>query len=76
VFISTATKKHLHRYLAVFDFRYNHRTLLGYSDGERAALAIKGGEGKRLTYRQSHKPVFYFKARRFLRWRKKRHKRS
>jgi transposase-like protein len=39
-------EKHLHRYLAEFDFRYNHRTLLGYSDGERAALAIKGGEGK------------------------------
>jgi transposase-like protein len=47
-------EKHLHRYLAEFDFRYNHRTMLGYSDGERAALAIKGGEGKRLTYRQSH----------------------
>jgi transposase-like protein len=47
-------EKHLHRYLAEFDFRYNHRTLLGFSDGERAALAIKGGEGKRLTYRQTN----------------------
>lgn len=47
-------EKHLHRYLAEFDFRYNHRTMLGYSDGERAALAFKGGEGKRLTYRQTH----------------------
>jgi transposase-like protein len=46
-------EKHLHRYLAEFDFRYNHRTMLGFSDGERAALAIKGGEGKRLTYRQT-----------------------
>jgi transposase-like protein len=47
-------EKHLHRYLAEFDFRYNHRVRLGYNDGERAALAIKGMEGKRLTYRQSH----------------------
>jgi transposase-like protein len=44
-------EKNLHRYLAEFDFRYNTRHL---SDGERAALAVKGGEGKRLTYRQPH----------------------
>ncbi len=44
-------EKHLHRYLAEYDFRYNHRVKLGYDDGERAALAIKGAEGKRLTYR-------------------------
>jgi transposase-like protein len=47
-------EKHLHRYLAEFDFRYNHRVKLGYDDGERATLAIKGAEGKRLTYRGSH----------------------
>jgi transposase-like protein len=47
-------EKHLHRYLAEYDFRYNHRVKLGYDDGERAALAIKGAEGKRLTYRGSH----------------------
>ena len=45
------SEKHLHRYLAEFDFRYNHRVALGYSDGERAVLAMKGIEGKRLTYR-------------------------
>jgi transposase-like protein len=44
-------EKHLHRYLSEFDFRYNTRNIL---DGERAALAVKGGEGKRLTYRQPH----------------------
>lgn len=44
-------EKHLHRYLAEYDFRYNTRTALGFNDGERAALAIKGAEGKRLTYR-------------------------
>jgi transposase-like protein len=47
-------EKHLHRYLAEYDFRYNHRTALGYNDGERAALAIKSADGKRLTYRNAH----------------------
>ncbi len=47
-------EKHLHRYLAEFDFRYNHRVKLGYSDGERAAFAVRNADGKRLTYRQSH----------------------
>lgn len=47
-------EKHLHRYLAEFDFRYNHRVKLGYNDGERAALAVKSAAGKRLTYRQPH----------------------
>lgn len=45
-------EKHLHRYLAEYDFRFNHRTALGFSDGERAALAVKGAADKRLTYRQ------------------------
>lgn len=44
-------EKHLHRYLAEYDFRYNHRTALGFNDGERAALAVKNADGKRLTYR-------------------------
>ncbi len=47
-------EKHLHRYLAEYDFRYNHRSKLGIEDGERTALAIKNATGKRLTYRQSH----------------------
>ena len=47
-------EKHLHRYLAEFDFRFNTRTTLGFTDGERADLAIKGIEGKRLTYRLPH----------------------
>lgn len=45
----SVSKKHLHRYLAEFEFRYNARKI---SDGERAALAIKASEGKRLTYAQ------------------------
>jgi transposase-like protein len=47
-------EKHLHRYLAEFDHRYNHRVGLGYSDIDRTYAAIKGVEGKRLTYRQPH----------------------
>lgn len=46
---------HLHRYLAEFEFRYNHRSGLGIEDEERCAAAVKGAPGKRLTYRQSHK---------------------
>lgn len=47
-------EKHLHRYLAEFDFRYNHRVKLGFSDIDRTKAAIRGVEGKRLTYRQAH----------------------
>jgi transposase-like protein len=42
-------EKHLHRYLAEFDFRYNHRKI---DDVTRTQAAVKGAEGKRLTYRQ------------------------
>jgi transposase-like protein len=47
-------EKHLHRYLAEYDFRYNHRVKLGFNDGDRAALAVKGAANKRLTYRGPH----------------------
>jgi transposase-like protein len=43
---------HLKRYLAEFDFRYNERMALGVTDAARADKAVKGVEGKRLTYRQ------------------------
>ena len=46
---------HLHRYLSEFEFRYNRRTGLGWTDSQRAASAMKGAEGKRLTYRQPNK---------------------
>jgi hypothetical protein len=42
------SEKHLHRYLAEFDFRYSNRIKLGVNDQERATRAIKGAEGKRL----------------------------
>lgn len=44
-------EKHLHRYLAEYDFRYNHRVKLGFNDGDRATLAVRNAVGKRLTYR-------------------------
>ena len=47
-------KHHLHRYLAEFDFRYNHRVRLGVNDAQRAKAAMKGIEGKRLTYRRTN----------------------
>lgn len=45
-------EKHLHRYLAEFDFRYSHRIARGVDDSERTTRALKGIVGKRLTYRQ------------------------
>jgi len=44
------SKKHLHRYLSEFDFRYNARDV---SDGERTLLAVNGSAGKRLMLRDS-----------------------
>jgi transposase-like protein len=45
--------KHLKRYLAEFDFRYNERSSLGVSDEARADRLVAGIVGKRLTYRDS-----------------------
>ena len=47
-------KKHLHRYLAEYDFRYNNRERLGVNDMERTASALQGIVGKRLTYHGSN----------------------
>jgi len=44
-------RKHLHRYCAEFDFRYNNRVALGVDDVERADRILAGVKGKRLTYR-------------------------
>lgn len=46
-------EKHLHRYLAEFEFRYSHREKLGVDDAARAAKMLKGVVGKRLTYQQA-----------------------
>jgi transposase-like protein len=44
-------ERHLHRYAAEFDFRYNTRTALGFDDEQRTEAAVRGIIGKRLTYR-------------------------
>jgi transposase-like protein len=49
------SEQHLKRYIAEFEFRHNNRVGLGVNDGERTALALKGIEGKRLTYRPTDK---------------------
>jgi len=46
------SEAHLGRYCREFDLRYNTRTM---KDGERAAIILKGMEGKRLTYRRIDK---------------------
>ena len=43
-------KKHLHRYVAEFEFRYTNRVATGVNDGERNVRALAGIVGKRLTY--------------------------
>lgn len=44
-------EKHLHRYLAEFDFRYTNRAACGVNDTDRAAIALVNVVGKRLTYK-------------------------
>jgi transposase-like protein len=48
------SQKHLKRYLAEFDFRYNERAALEITDAERTAKAVKGVVGKRVTYQQTN----------------------
>jgi hypothetical protein len=43
----SVSKKHLHRCVNEFDFRWNVRKV---SDGDRTALAVRGAQGKRLGY--------------------------
>jgi transposase-like protein len=46
-------EKHLHRYLAEFDFRYSNREANGINDAARADILLAGIVGKRLTYQTS-----------------------
>ncbi len=41
------SKKHLHRYCAEFDFRWNHRKI---NDSARTEAALRQVQGKRLMY--------------------------
>ena len=47
------SKRHLHRYATEFEFRYNNREGNGPDDAARAAIALQGVKGKRLTYQRS-----------------------
>ncbi len=42
-------EQHFQRYVDEYTFSYNNRPKLGVSDQERAAFAIIGAGGKRLT---------------------------
>ena len=44
------SKRHLHRYAAEFEFRYNNREGNGPDDASRAAIALQGVKGRRLRY--------------------------
>ena len=46
-------EKHLHRYVAEFNFRYDNRIANGVDDRQRGDLALAGIVGKRLTYRSA-----------------------
>jgi hypothetical protein len=47
------SQEYLKRYLCEFDFRYNYRVALGFSDKQRTDAIMRGIAGKRLTYRRT-----------------------
>jgi len=49
-------EQHLQAYLNEFSFRYTHRVKRGVEDAERAVIAFRNGEGKRLTWRRPDAP--------------------
>jgi transposase-like protein len=51
------SEKHLHRYLAEFDFRYNNRIAVGVDDQARALKALRGIAAKRLKYEGPNKEI-------------------
>jgi hypothetical protein len=53
--VNHSANEYARRDLAEFDFRYNTRTVLGYTDFMRAEIAAAGIKGKRLTYRRPYK---------------------
>jgi transposase-like protein len=46
------SEAHLQRYVTEAEFKWNNRSSVGVEDEARANAAIKGAEGKRLTYRR------------------------
>ena len=39
--------------IAEYDFSFNHREAIGFSDEARTEAAVRSAEGKRLTYSKS-----------------------
>ena len=46
-------KRHLHRYAAEYEFRYNNRKALGIEDSQRTDHVLASVSGKRLSYKLS-----------------------
>jgi transposase-like protein len=51
------SEKHLHRYLAEFDFRYSNRSQRGVEDMARTGKTLMGVAGKRLKYKGSDQKI-------------------
>ena len=49
----SVSEKHLQRYATEFDFRWNHREKMGFTDVQRADVMLVGIAGKRLMYRHT-----------------------
>lgn len=56
----SVSEQHLQRYANEFDFRWNTRQSLGFNDAMRLDAALKGIQGKRLTYRRLNPPSYAF----------------
>ena len=50
----SVSEQHLQRYATEFDFRWNTRQKLGFTDTDRAAEVLRNVGGKRLTYRRTN----------------------
>lgn len=48
------SEEHLKRHLCEFDFRYNRRENLGFNDMARTKMALRGIEGKGITYKPAN----------------------
>jgi transposase-like protein len=46
-------EQHFQKYINEFTFRYNTRSRLGIEDAQRAVIAMRNAEGKRLTWRRT-----------------------
>jgi ISXO2-like transposase domain len=64
-------EKHLHRYLAEYDFRFNTRTALGSMTANVPRLLLRVPRASASRIVNLTKPIYKFRAARFLRRRRK-----